>query len=162
LDDAHDTRQRVPGLRLNGSMSTASGITVLLQRGIPMSTGRLAGQVAWISGATSGIGEAAARLFAQEGAHVALVGRRVDLSQAIAEQINASGGQALAIACDVSREDHIRASIEETVAVFGGLQIVINNAGMVQVKLLHECTDADWDLVMGVNVKSMFLATKAP
>jgi NAD(P)-dependent dehydrogenase (short-subunit alcohol dehydrogenase family) len=125
-----------------------------------MSTGRLAGQVAWISGATSGIGEAAARLFAQEGAHVALVGRRVDLSQAIAEQINASGGQALAIACDVSREDHIRASIEETVAVFGGLQIVVNNAGMVQVKLLHECTDADWDLVMGVNVKSMFLATK--
>ena len=67
-----------------------------------MSNQRLAGQVAWISGATSGIGEAAARLFAQEGACVALVGRRVDLSQAIAQQINASGGRAMAIACDVA------------------------------------------------------------
>ncbi len=125
-----------------------------------MSTGRLAGQVAWISGATSGIGEAAARLFAQEGAQVALVGRRVDLSQAIAEQINASGGRAIAIACDVSRGDDVRAAIDKTVAAFGNLHIVVNNAGMVQVKLLHECTEADWDLVMGVNVRSMFLATK--
>ena len=50
--------------------------------------------------------------------------------------------------------------MEQTVAAFGGLNIVVNNAGMVQVKLLHECTDADWDLVMGVNVKSMFLATR--
>ena len=125
-----------------------------------MSTGRLTGQIAWISGATSGIGEAAARLFAQEGAQVALVGRRVDLSRAVAEQINASGGRAVAIACDVSREDDIRASIDTTLAAFGGLHIVVNNAGMVQVKLLHECTEADWDLVMGVNVKSMFLAAK--
>ena len=66
----------------------------------------------------------------------------------------------MAIACDVSREDDIRDSIEQTVADFGGLHIVVNNAGMVQVKMLHECTEADWDLVMGVNVKSMFLATK--
>ena len=125
-----------------------------------MSTGRLAGQVAWISGATSGIGEAAALLFAEEGARVALAGRRVDLSQAIVERIKASGGQAIAIACDVSREEDIRASIDQTVAVFGGLHIVVNNAGMVQVKMLHDCTEADWELVMGVNVKSMFLATK--
>ena len=116
--------------------------------------------MAWISGATSGIGEAAARLFAQEGACVALVGRRVDLSQKIADQINASGGRALAIGCDVGRGEDVRESIEKTVAAFGGLHIVVNNAGMVQVKLLHECTDADWDLVMGVNVKSMFWATK--
>ena len=127
---------------------------------IEMKTQRLKNQVAWISGATSGIGEAAARLFAEEGAMVALVGRRIDMSRAIAEEINACGGQALPIACDVSRDDQIRDSIEQTVAAFGGLNILVNNAGMVQVKLLHECSEADWDFVMGVNVKSMFLALK--
>jgi NAD(P)-dependent dehydrogenase (short-subunit alcohol dehydrogenase family) len=125
-----------------------------------MSMQRLEGQVAWISGATSGIGEATARLFAEEGAHVALVGRRVELSEAIAAGIRAAGGQAIAIACDVSQKDQVRDSIEQTAATFGGLHIVVNNAGMVQVKLLHECTVDDWDHVMGVNVKSMFLATK--
>lgn len=121
---------------------------------------RLEGQIAWISGATSGIGEAAARLFAEEGARVALVGRRVALSRQIANQINAAGGTAIAIGCDVGSGDEICRSIDETVAAFGGLNIVVNNAGMVQVKLLHECSDADWDFVMGVNVKSIFLATK--
>jgi NAD(P)-dependent dehydrogenase (short-subunit alcohol dehydrogenase family) len=125
-----------------------------------MTTGRLAGQVAWISGATSGIGEAAARLFAEEGAFVALVGRREELSRKIADQINASGGRALAIGCDVGRGEEVRESIERTVAAGGGLHILVNNAGMVQVKLLHECSGADWDLVMGVNVKSMFWAAK--
>ncbi|MCU0960726.1 MAG: SDR family oxidoreductase [Pirellulaceae bacterium] len=121
---------------------------------------RLAGQVAWISGATSGIGAATARLFAQEGACVALVGRRKHLCEAIAEDIRALGGRALALACDVSREGEIRDSIEQAVAAFGGLHIVVNNAGMVQVKMVHECTVDDWDLVMGVNVRSMFFATK--
>jgi NAD(P)-dependent dehydrogenase (short-subunit alcohol dehydrogenase family) len=125
-----------------------------------MSTQRLAGQVAWISGATSGIGEATARLFAQEGACVALVGRRLDRSESIAGEIRSAGGQAIAIACDVSSETQVHESIERTASSFGGLHIVVNNAGMVLVKLLHECTVEDWDHVMGVNVKSMFLATK--
>ena len=125
-----------------------------------MGLGRLKGQVAWISGATSGIGAAAARLFAQEGAKVTLVGRRVEMSRNIAAEINAAGGQALAIACNVSREEQVRDSIEETVAEFGNLNIVVNNAGMVGVKLLHECTEEDWDFLMGVNVKSIFFSTK--
>jgi len=116
--------------------------------------------VAWISGATSGIGEATARLFAAEGAKVILVGRRLELSGPIAAEINAAGGQAHAIACDVSKADQIRDSIEETVDKFGGLHTVINNAGMVQVKPLDECSDEEWDYVMGVNVKSIFRATK--
>jgi NAD(P)-dependent dehydrogenase (short-subunit alcohol dehydrogenase family) len=125
-----------------------------------MKTGRLQSQVAWISGATSGIGEATARLFAEEGAAVALVGRRIENSRAIAREIESAGGKALAIACDVSREDDVRRSIEETVAAFGSLQIVVNNAGMVEVKLLHEYTESEWDRIMGVNVKSMFFAMK--
>ena len=123
-------------------------------------SGRLEGQVAWISGATSGIGAATARLFAAEGAKVALCGRRLERGEKIAEQINLAGGQALAIACDVSRGDQVRDSIDRTVEKFGGLQCVINNAGMVLVKPLDECSEEQWDYVMDVNVKSMFLATK--
>lgn len=121
---------------------------------------RLQGQVAWISGATSGIGEAAARLFAEEGAQVALIGRRTQLGQEIADEINAAGGNAMAIGCDVSNEAQVRDSIDKTVGAFGSLSILVNNAGMVQITKLHECTEAEWDHVMAVNVKSMFFATR--
>jgi NAD(P)-dependent dehydrogenase (short-subunit alcohol dehydrogenase family) len=122
--------------------------------------GRLEGKVAWISGATSGIGKATARLFAREGAKVAVVGRRLAWSRRIVAGLKADGGQALAIACDVSSERQVRDSIRQTVEHFGRLDIVVNNAGMVHIKLLHEYTERDWDQVMDVNVKSMFFAAK--
>ena len=123
--------------------------------------GRLAGRVAWISGATSGIGEAAAELFAQEGARVAIVGRRLALGRAIAARINRqTPGAALALACDVSRESDVARSVAATVKRFGRLDIVVNNAGMVEIGDLHTYTEAQWDRVMGVNVKSMFFAFK--
>ena len=125
-----------------------------------MSQRRLEGQVAWISGATSGIGAATARLFAREGARVALSGRRVELARHVADEITEAGGEALVVPCDVARAEQVRHAIAATVERFGGLNIIVNNAGMVQVKALHECDEADWDLVMGVNVKSMFLAVK--
>ena len=121
---------------------------------------RLENKVAWISGATSGIGEATARLFAREGAKVAIVGRRLELSRRIAAEIKSAGGSALAIACDVSSEKQVRDSIQRTVKEFGKLDIVVNNAGMVHIKLLHEYTEREWDNVMDVNVKSMFFASK--
>jgi NAD(P)-dependent dehydrogenase (short-subunit alcohol dehydrogenase family) len=125
-----------------------------------MANDRLAGQVAWISGAGSGIGAATARRFAMEGACVAVVDRRGELSLSVAAEIHAQGGKALAIGCDVSRENEVRSSIEQTVAEFGGLQIVVNNAGIVQVKLLHEYIEAEWDYLMAVNVKSILFSTK--
>lgn len=122
--------------------------------------GRLEGKIAWISGATSGIGEATARLFAREGAKVALVGRRVALSRRIATGLKAEGGEALPIRCDVSSERQVRDSIRQTVKRFGKLDILVNNAGMVHVKALHKYTEREWDHVMAVNVKSMFFAVK--
>jgi NAD(P)-dependent dehydrogenase (short-subunit alcohol dehydrogenase family) len=124
-------------------------------------TGRLAGRVAWISGATSGIGEATAELFAREGARVAIVGRRLRLGQAIAERVNrATPGAAVALECDVSQESDVKRSIAATAKCFGRLDILVNNAGMVEIGDLHEYTEAQWDRVMGVNVKSMFFAFK--
>ena len=124
------------------------------------SGGRLAGRVAWISGATSGIGAAAARLFAAEGAQVAVVGRRHKLARAIAGEIVAAGGAAVGLRADVADEGSVRASIRQTVERFGTLDILINNAGMVDIKPLHKYTAAEWDRVMNVNVKSMFYAFK--
>ena len=123
--------------------------------------GRLAGRVAWISGATSGIGEAAAELFAREGAKVALVGRRLALGQSIANRINqTTPGAAIALACDVSLESDVKSSVAATVKKFGRLDILVNNAGMVEIGDLHTYTETQWDRVMGVNVKSMFFAFK--
>ena len=125
-----------------------------------MAQGRLDGKVAWISGGTSGIGEAAAELFAEEGGAVAIVGRRGELGQQIADRINQADGRAIGVACDVADGDQVRESIEETIAAFGRLDIVVNNAGMAVVQPLHEASEADWDRIMDVNVKSMYFATK--
>jgi NAD(P)-dependent dehydrogenase (short-subunit alcohol dehydrogenase family) len=121
---------------------------------------RLEGQTAWISGAASGIGEATAQLFAAEGARVALVDVQADLGEHAHSAIWAAAGDAVFLACDVAREDQVRASIEQTVARFGGLQILVNCAGIVHVQLLHEYSQEQWDRLMGVNVKSIFFSIK--
>src|SRR5205814_8678740 len=105
-------------------------------------------------------GAAAAGLVVREEARVGLVGRRVALSRGIAAELEAEEGEALPVACDVSSERQVRGSVEQTVERFGKLDIVINNAGMVHVELLHQYSEREWDRVMAVNVKSMFFATK--
>ena len=123
-------------------------------------SGRLQGQVAWVSGAASGIGEGIARLFAQEGAALALVDVQKAKGQNIAGEIRAAGGRAVFIETDVARAEAVRASIEQTVREFDGIHILVNCAGIVQVKLLHELEEADWDRLMDINVKSIFLSLK--
>ena len=125
-----------------------------------MAKGKLAGQTAWISGATKGIGEGAALLFAREGAAVAVIGRNEDDGRRVLRAIKRKGGKAIFIRCDVAREEDVRASIEQTVSAFGGLQILVNNAGIVDVRMLHDYTAEQWDRVMDVNVKSIFYAFK--
>ncbi len=121
---------------------------------------RLEGQTAWISGAASGIGEATAHLFAEEGANVALADVQDDRGQAVREAIEAQGGNAFFSRADVSVEEDVRASIGGAVARFGGLNILVNSAGLVHVGLLHEYGEADWDRLMGVNLKSIFFSVK--
>jgi NAD(P)-dependent dehydrogenase (short-subunit alcohol dehydrogenase family) len=121
---------------------------------------RLKDQVAWISGAASGMGEATARLFAHEGAAVAVVDKQVARGSSIAKEIVSGGGRAIFVECDVSCEKSVASSIERTVREFGGLQSIVNCAGIVQFKPLHEIDEADWDRLMDTNVKSMFLSIK--
>lgn len=123
-------------------------------------TRRLETQVAWVSGAASGMGEGIARLFAKEGAAVALVDVQADKGRRIAADIQSQGGRAVFIECDVTREDDIRASIDQAAREFGGLQILVNCAGIVQVKLLHELDQRDWQRLMDVNVTSIYLSIK--
>jgi NAD(P)-dependent dehydrogenase (short-subunit alcohol dehydrogenase family) len=121
---------------------------------------RLEGQTAWISGAASGIGAATARLFVDEGANVALVDINTEKETAAREAAAVRGAPMIFIQADVSVEEQVRASLAQTAARFNGLQIVVNCAGIVHVKPLHEYAEADWDRLMGVNLKSIFFSVK--
>jgi NAD(P)-dependent dehydrogenase (short-subunit alcohol dehydrogenase family) len=117
---------------------------------------RLHGKTAWISGGASGIGAATARLFAFEGANVAVVDINIDAGPG---RIG-SGGAMFFVQADVSNEEQVRDSLAKTVARFDALHIIVNCAGMVHVKLLHDYDEADWDRLMGVNLKSIFFTVK--
>jgi len=120
----------------------------------------LKGKVALITGGASGIGRATAILFAREGAEVAIVDINEKLGQSAKEEIVATGRQAIFIACDVTESEDCRQAVETTVATFGGLDILFNNAGIIRRADVLTTTEAEWDRVMDVNVKSIFLMSK--
>jgi NAD(P)-dependent dehydrogenase (short-subunit alcohol dehydrogenase family) len=121
---------------------------------------RFENKVVAITGATSGIGRAAAVQFAAEGGKVAFCGRRTELGAAVERQIKESGGEALYIKADVLVEDEVRAFIDRTVAAWGRLDVAFNNAGITIEKPLHEYTAAEWDRVNNTNLRGTFLAMK--
>lgn len=141
-------------------MATTLINTILPNESGTMEKKKLDGRTAWISGGSSGIGEATAELFALEGAKVAVIDIQVERGLQVVQRIESQGGQAKFIECDVSQEDQVHESIEQTVARFGNLQIVVNGAGIVQVGLLHEYAEEDWDYIMGVNLKSIYFSFK--
>jgi len=122
--------------------------------------GSLAGRTALITGGAAGIGRATAILLAGHGAAVAIA----DLNQAgardVAVEIEADGGRAIAIGCDVTRSDDCRRAVVKAVDAFGGLDILVNNAGIIRRADVVETTEDEWDRVMAVNVKSVFLMGK--
>ena len=124
-------------------------------------TGRLQGKVALITGAGSGIGRATARLFASEGAAVAVVDLREDAAKETADAIVEAGGRAVGIAADVTDAEAIGAAVERTVAELGRLDIVYNNAGIGSTGSVADATESDWDLCFAVNVKGTFLTSRA-
>jgi NAD(P)-dependent dehydrogenase (short-subunit alcohol dehydrogenase family) len=120
----------------------------------------LTGEVALVTGASSGIGRHLAELLAAAGAKVALAARRVDRLSEAAREIEAAGGESLPIACDVTRSDSVVAAVAKAEAELGPLTILVNNAGVVISKPLFEHTEADWDYVVDTNLKGAWLVAR--
>ncbi|MDH4874263.1 glucose 1-dehydrogenase [Pseudomonas sp. BN515] len=122
---------------------------------------RLLNKVAIISGGAGGCGEAASRLFAAEGARVVIVDRNADAAMEVARQIKADGGEAIGVGADVSRADQVRSAVAAGEAAFGGADVLFNHAGTLIVKPFLDVEEDEWDWLMAVNVKSMYLMTRA-
>jgi NAD(P)-dependent dehydrogenase (short-subunit alcohol dehydrogenase family) len=121
---------------------------------------RLANKVALITGGTSGIGQATALLFAHEGAQVALIGRDESRGHAVAQEIEKAGGEAIFIRSDVRFAEECRRAVEETLQVFGRLDILFNNAGVFYPNTVLDCTEEEWDLTVDISLKGTFLMSK--
>jgi len=122
--------------------------------------GKLTGKRALITGAASGIGRATALLFAREGAAVAVVDVDETGGQAVVQTILDRGGQAIFVRGDVTRAADCQRAVQETVDRLGGLDILFNNAGIIRRATVIDTSEEEWDRVMAVNVKSIFLLGK--
>ena len=122
---------------------------------------KLEGKSAIVTGAASGIGRAIAQVYAREGARVAIADLNIDAANTTAADIRAAGGQAIGVAMDVTSEEGVNAGVAATVAAFGGVDILVSNAGIQIVHPVEEFTYADWKKMMAIHVDGAFLTTKA-
>src|ERR1700733_15829173 len=125
-----------------------------------MLEGSLQGEVAVVTGAASGIGRSVAERFAQAGAGVAMIDRDESQGRAVCSQIQATGQTAEFFTADVRSEADVARTIELIAARFHHIDHVVNNAGIVLIKEVEDCSTAEWDNVFDVNVKSIFLMVK--
>jgi len=121
---------------------------------------KLEGKVAFITGASGGIGGEIAINFAKEGADVSLAARRIDRLEAVAEKVRALGREAHVCKCDVEKDEDIVNGIQSTVSALGPIDILVNNAGIVSFEAVHELPDEVWDRTMQINAKAPFVAIR--
>ncbi|NLG26271.1 MAG: SDR family oxidoreductase, partial [Chloroflexi bacterium] len=123
-------------------------------------TGRIAGRVAIITGSTSGIGRASAELFAHEGARVVVNGRRADLGAEVVAGIRAAGGEAVFHHADITESGSIEQLVAFTVATYGRLDILMNNAWSGATDSVTEIDEDDWDAGMAIGLKTVYLGSR--
>lgn len=121
----------------------------------------LSGQVAFVTGASSGLGAHFAQTLAGAGARVIIAARRVDRLTDLAAQIEGDGGQALAVALDVTDADSVAAAVQTAEDAFGDISILVNNAGVPPRALTLEMDEEEWDRVVGTNLKGAWLMARA-
>jgi len=134
---------------------------MMMQKNGQTRSGSLFGKVALITGGASGIGRATAELFAQEGAAIAIIDIDATSGKAAVESITNAGGEAIFLACDVTKRDACEHAVEQVVKRWNRLDVLFNNAGVTRRASVLGTTEEEWDWVMAVNVKSVFLMAKA-
>jgi len=121
----------------------------------------LTGRIALVTGASSGLGRHFAKVLSASGAKVVLAARRTDRLEALAEEITSAGGEALAVAMDVTKADTIQAGLEATIERFGGpADIIVNNSGLSRENWFTHMDEDDFDLVMDTNTKGVWLVAR--
>jgi NADP-dependent 3-hydroxy acid dehydrogenase YdfG len=126
----------------------------------PMSN-NIAGKVVVITGASSGLGEATARMLGAQGATVVLGARRVDRIVALADEIVKAGGRALALQTDVTRSEDVKRLVDAAVEKFGRIDVIVNNAGLMPSSPLERLKIDDWDRMIDVNIKGVLYGIAA-
>ena len=121
---------------------------------------RLENKAAIITGGGSGMGRSSCLKFAQVGARVAVADIRLEPAQAVADEIKAQGGEAIAIQVDVSQSQDVQKMIATTVAKFGGLDVMFNHAGISPDGSITETSEEDWERCMAIDLRSVFLGSK--
>jgi NAD(P)-dependent dehydrogenase (short-subunit alcohol dehydrogenase family) len=121
---------------------------------------KLSGKTAIITGATSGIGKAAAQLFAEEGANVVITGRRAELGQRVVEEIRQRGGRGVFVEADHTRAEACARVLERTLAEFGRVDILFNNAGIVTKGTAETTTEEVWEATIAINITAMWRMSK--
>ena len=122
---------------------------------------QLKDKVAFITGSASGIGKEIAIVFAQEGAKIVIADLNKQAADATAAELKASGAQAIGVGVDVTSEEQVDAAVEEAAKAFGGIDILISNAGIQIVHPLEEFTYAEWKKMLAIHVDGAFLTTRA-
>ncbi|WP_160689905.1 SDR family oxidoreductase [Clostridium sp. C2-6-12] len=120
----------------------------------------LTGKVAVVTGASSGLGADAALAYAEAGADVALLARRVEKLNEVKAEIEKTGRKVIAVACDVTNEESVKAAMQAVLDAFGHIDILLNNAGVAVRGGVDSMSEEDWDKSFDTNVKGIFLASK--
>lgn len=120
----------------------------------------LTGKVAVVTGASAGLGSDAALAYAQAGADVAILARRKEKLETVKADIEKTGRRVIAVQCDVTNEENVKAAIKEVLATFGRIDILLNNAGIAMHCEIDKATEEEWDKVFDTNTKSIFFTCK--